>query len=241
MAQRLQLGPVPAESLEMRMQSRLGVAVLHMDERLDRDLRHGGATSAVCRAGGLDVVLLNSHRPPGTRQFSLARGLFYILTWGKTHPPMHRETDRIDLHLVPRKDYSVARLADYFAAGLLAPRKVLNRRIKPGRSYGIRHLTNLAARLQVPPRVLSWRLRGHNRIRAEVLERLAQQSPQRDPGPRPRLFSASFVHMLLVALNEQNISPQRAAEITGLRQKRLDCGGLPHLFLEYGLEPPRNL
>lgn len=240
-AQRLQLGPVPAESLEMRMQSRLGVAVLHMDKRLDKGLRCGGATSGVCRAGGLDVVLLNSHRPPGTRQFSLARGLFYILTWGKTHPPMHREADRIDMRLVPRKEYSAARLADYFAAGLLAPREVLDRRIKPGRSYGLKHLTSLAARLQVPPRVLSWRLRGHNRIRAEVLEKLAQQNPQRDQGPKPRLFSASFVHMLLVALNERSISPHRASEITGLRLGGPEHGGLPHLFLEYGLEPPRDL
>lgn len=240
-AQRLGLGSVPAESLEMQMHAQLGVAVLYMDERLDGNLRRSSATSGICHTEELDVVLLNRHRPLATRRFNLARGLFYVLTWGKIHPPVHREASRIDFRTVARKDHSVARLADHFAAGLLVPPEVLARHIKPARSYGLTYLTNLAAKLQVPPVVLSWRLRGHLRIRAEVLEKLAQQIPPHDQGPTPRLFSAGFVHLLLVALNERNISLHRAIEITGLRQGGLDYGDLAHLFMEYGLEPPRDL
>lgn len=240
-ARRLQLGSMPAQRLEMRMLAQLGVAVLYMDDRLHENLLRNSASSGVCHTEELDVILLNRHRPLATRQFNLARGLFYILTWGKIHPPVHREASRIDFRAAARKDHSVARLADHFAAGLLVPPEVLKRHIKPVRSYGLRYLTNLAAKLQVPPVVLSWRLRGHLRIRAEVLEKLALQHPPLDQGPTPRLFSAGFMQMLLTALDERNISLHRAVEITGLRPNGLDYGDLPHLFMEYGLELPSGL
>lgn len=239
LAQELGLGPLPGARLEERVAAGLGTIVLHVDERLGEGLGPRGISCVVCQSKSLDVVLLNRHRPPGSRLFCLARALFYLLGWNKVATPW-REVERIDFRVAARKDKSPSRLADHFALGLLTPAAALDELVHPNRHYGPKYLAQVARRMRVAPRVLSWRLREHKRIGARTLEKLAQRVEPVEPRP-PRLLSDSFVHLLLLALHERVITQTRAAQVIGLHEgEKGRSGGLAALLQEYGVELPRG-
>ncbi len=116
-AERMELGGCPATKLRSVLEDRLGVLVLDVDAPPE-------IASAAARVEGLLCVLVNRNEPEGHRNFSLAHGLFHLLTWDAIPP------DRVEGVEPPRrgKGWLVARLADRFASSVLMPWPVVLRR-----------------------------------------------------------------------------------------------------------------
>ena len=114
--ERMQLGDCPAAALRSALEDRLDILVLEVDAP-------PGIASAAVRARGVKCVLINRHEPEGHRNFSMAHGLFRLLTWDAIPP------DRTEPVRVPRrgKGWLVARLAESFATALLMPWPVVRR------------------------------------------------------------------------------------------------------------------
>lgn len=237
------LGPVPAKTLVDKIEQKLHVPVFYVGTLLDgdKDEKGRGISGAACHTPQRDFILVNRHRPPGIRLFNIAHELFHVLTWEKMAPE-RRESDRLSTHGGKRKgqQHHVERLADNFAAALLMPQDTLDRWVGTGQTDDTSQLLEVAESLGVTPAILGWRLFGLKRINAATRQKLTKAEPHRDDLPLP--FSKGFVHRLHSALSEGTITARRAASTTGLDlYDRQEEGGLPKLFLDYGLPLPYSL
>lgn len=239
----LDLGPVPAKTLVDKIEQKLHVPVLYVGTLLDGDKGEEGRgiSGAACHTPGRDFILVNRYHPPGVRLFNIAHELFHVLTWERMVPE-HRESDGLSDHGGRQKDlqHHAERLADNFAAALLMPQDTLDRWVGTEQTDDTKHLLGVAESMRVTPAILGWRLFGLQRINATTRQKLAEVEPHRDELPLP--FSEGFVHRLHSALSEGTITARRAASTTGLDlYDREDEGGLPKLFLDYGLPLPYSL
>ena len=110
LADHLQLGQRPAESLRSAMEDRARILVLATDPP-------PGISGAVARVPGLSCVLVNRQDSEGRRNLDLARALFHLLTWDAM-PPARKEPVKVPRR---RKGWHVQRLAEHFASALLMP------------------------------------------------------------------------------------------------------------------------
>ena len=217
LALRMDLGPVPAETLAQKAESELGVQVLLVDPTrtyYERNEAGRGISGAACHLPDLDAILLNRHRPPAIRLFNLAHELFHVLTWERMEPAW-LEPDSFAAEQERRRGGRVERLADNFAAALLMPAYALDELLDPARAGDLDHLREVAGRLQVAPLMFGWHLFHTGRIDAAARDRLAQLPPQREDSPPPP-FSPTFLRLLHEVVYEGEMSGRLAAKGTGL-------------------------
>ena len=238
LALRLDLGPVPAQTLAEKVESELGVPVLLVDTATtyyECNEAGRGISGAACHlrdihAHDQDVILLNRHRPPAIRLFNLAHELFHVLTWERMEPP-RREPDGFG-NGSEQNGKRVERLADSFAAALLLPAYALDEWLDPARAGDLGHLREVAEKLQVAPPMFGWHLFRTGRIAAAARDQLATLEPQAEDSPPP-LFSPTLLRLLHQVLDEGDISARRAAEATGL-----DMVEQAEMFVEQGFTRP---
>lgn len=120
-ARQLDLGSVPAASLEQTLADQFGVKIFHDALGVD------GEASAACIRDD-DVfgcaVLLNSDEPPVRRAFSLAHELFHLVTWTSVAEAWHVHDDGRQGQMdgdEPTWFQQLERCAQSFAAALLIP------------------------------------------------------------------------------------------------------------------------
>ena len=218
LALRLELGPVPAETLAQKVESELGVPVLLVDTETYDNEEGRGISGAACHLRGnhvheQDVILLNRQRPPAIRLFNLAHELFHVLTWERMEPP-RREPDGFG-NGSEQNGKRVECLADSFAAALLLPAYALDESLDPARAGDLGHLREVAGKLQAAPAVFGWHLFHTGRIDAEARDQLAAFGPQGEDQPPPP-FSPTFLRLLHQVLDDGEISARRAARATDL-------------------------
>ena len=235
LALRLDLGPVPAETLAQKVESELGIPVLLVDTETYDNEEGRGISGAACHLRGMqvhdqDVILLNRQRPPAIRAFNLAHELFHVLTWERMEPP-RREPDGFG-NGGEQNGKRVERLADSFAAALLMPGYALDPLLDPARAGDLDHLREVAGKLQVAPPILGWHLFHTGRIDATTRDRLAALEPPREDQPPP-LFSPTFLRLLHQVLDDGEISARRAAMATDLGMVEQ-----AEMFVELGFTRP---
>lgn len=236
LALRLKLGIVPAETLIDKLESELDVPVLLVDIVHEESKYTRGIAGAAFHMEDLDVILINRSKDPCTRLFNIAHELFHVLTW-KRMTPERQELENPKDSEVRRGYRNVERLADNFAAALLAPKESLDELIDPHRRQDVEHLCQVAEKLRVTPRVLGLRLHDIGEIDSRTLEKIrSRRAPREGKHARPGLFSKSFVKMLHRDIKGGQLSVRRAASDTGLGMH-----GLKKLFKSYSLSPPFDL
>ena len=229
LADHLQLGRRPAESLRSAMEDRARILVLATDPP-------PGISRAVARVPGLSCVLVNRQDSEGRgRNLDLARALFHLLTWDAM-PPARKEPVKVPRR---RKGWHVQRLAEHFASALLMPEEILREHWDYRTESADIHdrLNTVAVELRVPATAGRWRLHNLGLLsRADLAGvddgRLATNG--RPPGAAPEAlrFSRPFVDRVATALDAGRLSVKRTASLLDLP--------LPHLaslLRGYGHEP----
>jgi len=225
---RLQLGAVPAESLQEAMERDLRALILYVDAP-------PGISGAASQVPGLNTVLVNRAEPEGRRHFDLAHELFHLLTWDAMPP------DRVEAAEVPRggKGNRAEQLAENFAAALLMPADhIRGRWTARNQSSDIHEWLNFtAAELRVSAIALKWRLHNLECLsRADLLDindqRLVGHGSAVGVQSPVRPFSERFVRRVAVALDAGRLSAKRAASLLAL-----SLSDLATLLRAYGVEP----
>jgi len=224
----LDLGPVPAERLAERIESRLDIPVLFVDA-VDGATSISGAT---CHLPDLNVILVNRHEPETRRAFDLAHELFHALTW-QAMPPEHVECNETP---GAGKRPRIEQLADNFAAGLLMPRASLDQLIDPRTIGSVEHLAEVAAQLHVSPTALAWRLFNARRIGQAACDELRNCAAREVTASTPKRYSLSFVSMLHAAVEHGRLSARKAAKAMAMSLPQL-----AELFTEHSLPAPFEL
>jgi Zn-dependent peptidase ImmA (M78 family) len=81
LAEKLSLGPVPAEKLLEKVEQQLDIPVLYVDMGKHRDI-----SGATVHLADFNCILINLDEPAVRRAFDLAHELFHALTW-EAMPP----------------------------------------------------------------------------------------------------------------------------------------------------------
>ena len=130
----------------------------------------------------------------------------------------------------------IEQLANSFAGALLMPRASLNVLVDQSKKADVRHLLDVATKLQVSTEALGWRL-----LRLEWIDdatRLALRElkvpAERDETPKP--FSSDYVQLLHTALDRGWLSARKAAKSMGMT-----LGQLSGLFAAHKLSAPFEL
>jgi Zn-dependent peptidase ImmA (M78 family) len=146
--------------------------------------------------------------------------------------PSYVESNEIRRRGRAKKD-RVEQLADNFAAALLLPRALLERKAGALENASTDDLRVVATHFGVSPSALAWRLFNLRLINADHCDALAACSGDSALGSQPRLYSRSFAALLARAFESGRLSPRRAAKLLDLNLDELE-----HLFLEHGVETP---
>lgn len=219
----LELGPIPAQHLVERIESRLDIPVLYVDGPA-----HDGISGAMCRLADLGVILVNRNESMVRRHFDVAHELFHALTWDAL-PPGHRESsDR-----ARGKGQRNERLADNFAAALLIPRTSLDARLDRTRLADNAYLAQLARDLQVATLTLGYRLVNLGLIDSTQCQALGRVKVPRVESPTPKLLSAAFVADLRRGIEAGHVSARKAAKALGMTLDEV-----ARLFTEHGHPVP---
>lgn len=230
LADELELGVIPAESLIGKIERELDIPVLFVDTLEADDGK--SISGATCHLEEMGVILINRNETEARRFYDLAHELFHALTWD-TMKPDHRESNSIEDR---NKKKRIEQLADNFAAALLMPRTSLDKLIDRDRLDDIAHLCEVAALLRVAPVALAWRLVNLNLIGEDIRRNLSLQKQRSSVSGPPKRFSTDFVRMLHEALENGRLSARKAAKAMGL-----GLGGLTELFAQYDLSAPFEL
>ncbi len=201
------LGDTPATRLAEIMERELGILVLMVDAC-------EGISGAACHLPELDTVLIARREIEGRRHFDLAHELFHVLTWDAM-PPEHSEEAR------ETGGNRVERLANNFAAAVLMPAAVLERRggwMSLGEEVLIARLNAVADDLRVTSSALRWRLVALGRLKPSVARSLPEAALRNNgrevaSNATPALFSKPFVQVLALAIKEGLVSMRRVAEL----------------------------
>ncbi len=201
------LGDNPAKRLSEFMETHLNFLVLFVD-------MGSNISGAACRVSDLDVVLVARNDIAGSRNFTLARELFHLLTWDSI-PPKYVED------LGESRKSRVEALRDNFAAALLMPSDVLHR-------YGrwndlsteqlISKLNSTATELGVASQELKSRLVNLGSVNRKVADAIQNRALWNNGGEvtkieEPPKFSKEFVRVVGDAINKGHISARRTAKL----------------------------
>lgn len=232
-AQELDLGPIPSEVLAERIETRLDIAVLHIDPDICTNGTNGthAISGAMCRLPDLGVIVINRQESRVRRNFDVAHELFHALTWDAL-PPEHRE----DTDAKPvKRSRRIEQLADNFAAAVLMPTATLSQLIDPAGFSSTQHLAEVAKQLQVSTHALAFRLFNAKMIDKLTCQALCEQpplAPRCAPTP-PKLLSASFVTLLHDGIACGHVSTRKAAKALSMTLE-----DLAELMRDYGKSVP---
>jgi XRE family transcriptional regulator, fatty acid utilization regulator len=208
----LGLGEVPALNLADIVENQLDTLVLHVDAL-------HGVSGAACQLDQLNTILINRNESAQRRSFDIAHELFHLLTWDRMPP------DRLDgMSKTDHTQKRIEQLAENFAAGLLMPRTTLAELIAqsplPDEQGLPKWLVKAAAKLQVSPSALTWRMVNLGHLRKATAERILQapQWPQHQATKitTPARMSRRFVQVLGWGIQQGHLSARRAASILGM-------------------------
>ncbi len=201
------LGDNPAKRLSELMETHLNFLVLFVD-------MGSNVSGAACRVSDLNVVLVARNDIAGSRNFTLARELFHLLTW-ESIPPKYVE----DLG-ESRKSRTEA-LGDNFAAALLMPSDVL-RRFGRWNDLSTERLINklnlIATELGVTSQDLKSRLVTLGSVNRKIADGIPARVLSNNGGTiaeieKPPQFSKPFVTVVGDAINKGHISVRRTAKL----------------------------
>lgn len=223
----LKFGPIPAKNLHHIIQNELDIPVLFFEFLENKNKQDATISGATCHLEEMNVILINRNEPETRRNYDLAHELFHALTWDSLKPEYQE---------ILNKNKRTEQLADNFAAALLMPRISLNKFIDSKKQNNIAHLCEVAAKLQVSPEALAWRLFNLNKISFDTQNslKLKKQEPQKTA--IPKLFSDNFVKMLHNALENGYLSARKASKTIGLELNQIS-----EIFSQYQLTTPFEL
>lgn len=209
-ANRLDLGAVPARLLVERIEGNFGLPVLFVDSK-GPDAMSG----AMCRLSNMGIIFVNRQEAASRRNFDVAHELFHALTWD-VWTPKRREDEAADELDTPapeakRRVPRIESLADNFAAGLLMPMRLLKAAIPAERLEDAGYLAEVARQFQVSTVALGYRLLNANLISKQTqltldsirLENIAET---------PKLLSAPFARLISEGIAEGHVSARKVAK-----------------------------
>jgi XRE family transcriptional regulator, fatty acid utilization regulator len=222
LAQRFELGPIPAENLVSFIEEKLGIMVLKIDAPR-------GISGAACHLPRIDIIVVNRKEPVFRQHFDLAHELFHVLTWHQLPPERH--------DWIEEKKSKTEQMADAFAAGLLMPLKAMKARWASRSSGTDLHewILTSASEMQVSGPAFYWRLVNLGLLPKKVRESvdLNRLSRSNDATAPSLLFGEGFVRRMHAVVDQGKVSARKAAELVGL-----DRDDLKQVFASYGLHPP---
>jgi Zn-dependent peptidase ImmA (M78 family)/transcriptional regulator with XRE-family HTH domain len=225
-AEKLELGSVPAARLTDQVESVLDIPVLFVDAV---ESTYGSVSGATCHLPDLGVILINRNEPEARRNYDLAHELFHAVTWGQMKPD-HRDGSKAGS---PKsKSWRIEKLADNFAAGLLMPRAVLDRAIDPRRIDEVGHLVDVADFLRVSPSALGYRLFNAKLISQVLCDSLRGATSRLQNQGQPKRFSSGFVELLRHGIERGQVSARKVAKALAMTMPEL-----ADLFAEHSTQP----
>ncbi|CAG2139705.1 XRE family transcriptional regulator [Cupriavidus plantarum] len=229
-AQELDLGTIPSEVLAERIETRLDIAVLHIDADICTNGTHS-ISGAMCRLPDLGVIVINRQESRVRRNFDVAHELFHALTWDALTPEHREDTDAKPV----KRSRRIEQLADNFAAAVLMPTATLSQLIDPAGFSNTQHLAEVAKQLEVSTHALAFRLFNAKMIDKLTCLALCEQPPlvPRCASTPPKLLSASFVKLLHDGIARGHVSTRKAAKALSMTLE-----GLAELMRDYGKSVP---
>lgn len=230
MGKLLELGDVPSDKLASALQEQLDTLVLEVDTA-------PGISGAACQLTQLNAIVVNRNEPKSRRNYDLAHELFHLLTWSTMPPP------RLDDITPTRENKRVEQLAENFAAGLLMPSGVINRRIeeKGGLPKGFElatWLNSTAQDLGVSAVAMQWRLINMKAlsIKDRVDDELLRNNGSNLKATTPPKFGKQFMGVIGWSINKGQVSARRAAKLLDVTVDELST-----IFVENDLPAPFDL
>lgn len=227
LADKLNLGVIPAERLIESVEKVLDIQVLHVDIALGKEGKT--ISGASCHLHDFGIILVNRNESEGRRYFDLAHELFHALSWDIMEPE-HRESNSYEARGHNKR---IEQLANNFAAALLMPRTALEHHIDPGRLEEVGHLADVASTLRVSPMTLAYRLHNLGLINDTVRAQLCKESQSTGRRGAPKRFSHDFVKALHTAIDKGHLSARKASKAMGMNLSQF-----AELFAEYSLAVP---
>lgn len=226
----LGLGEIPSERLAESLQKELDTLVLEVDTA-------PGISGAACQLTQMNAIVVNRNEQQSRRNYDLAHELFHLMTWSNMPPP------RLDNIAPTRENKRVEQLAENFAAGLLMPSDVINRRIQEvgglpkGREF-IAWLNTTAQRLGVSAVALQWRLVNMKAIsmKDRVPDEFLRHNGSNLKGAAPPKFGKQFMEVIGWSIDNGQVSVRRVAKLLDVTVDELST-----IFKENGLRVPYNL
>lgn len=229
-AQELELGVIPSQSLVDCIERKLDIPVLFIDAEIGAGLRD--ISGAMCRLPDLGVIVINRQESPVRRNFDVAHELFHALTWDAMPPDRREVPEQPAGKRIPR----IEQLADNFAATVLMPRASLEKLIPPAQLGDAQYLLNVARELQVSTGALAYRLLNAKMIDKPTCDELLGMRPPKEHTELPKLFSASFATLLHDGIARGHVSARKAA-----RALSMTLDQLAELMREHGKTVPFSL
>jgi transcriptional regulator with XRE-family HTH domain len=207
LAERWELGDVPALKLERAIHDNLQTLVLYVDAP-------AGVSGAAIHLPGFQAILVNRGETEGRRNFDLAHELFHVLTWDHLRP---RKVDPPDASRGKGIYARIERLADNFAAAILMPGWIINHRWEARNATELGQWAFHTARaLRVSMQALGYRLLNLGLINKDELLQVQADVMVSELTSLPRLFSEYFVERIQGAIESGRLSVRRAAALLGL-------------------------
>lgn len=223
----LDLGRVPAESLERALATRFGVKIFY------DALGTGGTSSAACVRDDDSfgsAILLNADEAPWRRTYSLAHELFHLVTWSGVAAAWAEDVGS-DPARQPAWFDMVEKCANSFAAALLLPAEALvselsaRRRSPEGPLAAALRPDDYAyvahAVFGVSLDALLWRLVNLEKLSHEQRKALAEDRALREfdrslrrglRAPRPAVFPERFWDLVRLAAEREVVGVTKLAE-----------------------------
>ncbi len=215
-AQELELGLIPSENLIERIESKLDLSVLFIEDEIGSSQE--GISGAMCRLPDLGVIVINRRETLWRRHFDVAHELFHALTWDAL-PPEHREDPNSKPKAARKK--RIEQLADNFAAAVLMPTSSLTELIDPARFGDSEYLVEIAHRMQVSTAALAFRLVNAKMIDKPTCEKLRNLKLPKFQNEEPKLLSETFVTLLHDGIARGHVSARKAAKALSMTLEQL--------------------
>lgn len=214
-AQELELGFIPSQSLIQHIEKILGIPVLFIDT--DSSTGQQDISGAMCRLPDIGTIFINRQEPAVRRNFDVAHELFHALTWDAMPP------DRRELPEVPegKRTPRIEQLADNFAAALLMPRVTLEKLIPGEQRTDVDYLVRIAGELQVSNVALAFRLFNAKMIDKVTCDALRGVRLAKDDSEIPKLLSPSFATLLHDGITRGFVSARKAAKALSMTLEQL--------------------
>lgn len=222
-AEKFNLGDVPADTLPSVCENKLGIIVLCIDAPPE-------ISGAACYLDEVRFILINVNEPLTRQNYDLAHELFHLLTWSQLKPEAVDTEDN--------KRIRTEQLADNFAAALLMPRASLEKHWESARNKNITaRINSVAKRMKVSSLAMRWRLKNLGWLDDDEESQIDEgRLKWIESKPVKKLYSSIFMHKLHTVLEQGLLSAKKAASL-------LDCSvyELADFFKNYDMESPFEL